>query len=147
MVVKTKYSTLLLLISLITSCIEKDNFYTKGEIQRIELLCNITWAGEKQANEDGISWQSIWEFNSNGTYKRTNIETDKEGNTKESTSNGLWSFYDPTFNIIYLGHKHYWDIQILTEEEFSFYDRDGEYGDPSMTRNHITLTPYNPSKY
>lgn len=40
------------------------------------------------------------------------------------------------------GGEHYWDIDELTKNKFSFYDRSGKFGDPFMNREYIELTPY-----
>lgn len=53
-----------------------------------------------------------------------------------------WSFGDPSFSTIYFGGEHYWDIDELTKNKFSFYDRSGKFGDPFMNREYIELTPY-----
>lgn len=73
---------------------------------------------------------------------RTNIEIDKQGNKKEANIYGQWSFGDPSFSTIYFGGEHYWDIDELTKNKFSFYDRSGKFGDPFMNREYIELTPY-----
>lgn len=72
----------------------------------------------------------------------TNIEIDKQGNKKEANIYGQWSFGDPSFSTIYFGGEHYWDIDELTKNKFSFYDRSGKFGDPFMNREYIELTPY-----
>lgn len=38
--------------------------------------------------------------------------------------------------------RGYWDIDELTKNKFSFYDRSGKFGDPFMNREYIELTPY-----
>ena len=78
----------------------------------------------------------------NRAYTRTNIEIDKQGNKKEANIYGQWSFGDPSFSTIYFGGEHYWDIDELTKNKFSFYDRSGKFGDPFMNREYIELTPY-----
>lgn len=75
-------------------------------------------------------------------HTRTNIEIDKQGNKKEANIYGQWSFGDPSFSTIYFGGEHYWDIDELTKNKFSFYDRSGKFGDPFMNREYIELTPY-----
>lgn len=50
--------------------------------------------------------------------------------------------YIPSFSTIYFGGEHYWDIDELTKNKFSFYDRSGKFGDPFMNREYIELTPY-----
>lgn len=95
---------------------------------------------EKEQN--GSVWQGTYKFNKNGTYTRTNIEIDKQGNKKEANIYGQWSFGDPSFSTIYFGGEHYWDIDELTKNKFSFYDRSGKFGDPFMNREYIELTPY-----
>lgn len=85
---------------------------------------------------------NTYKFNKNGTYTRTNIEIDKQGNKKEANIYGQWSFGDPSFSTIYFGGEHYWDIDELTKNKFSFYDRSGKFGDPFMNREYIELTPY-----
>lgn len=61
---------------------------------------------------------------------------------KEANIYGQWSFGDPSFSTIYFGGEHYWDIDELTKNKFSFYDRSGKFGDPFMNREYIELTPY-----
>lgn len=95
-----------------------------------------------RTDENGSVWQGTYKFNKNGTYTRTNIEIDKQGNKKEANIYGQWSFGDPSFSTIYFGGEHYWDIDELTKNKFSFYDRSGKFGDPFMNREYIELTPY-----
>lgn len=116
--------------------------YNHGEESIISLICDITWAGKKTTDENGSVWQGTYKFNKNGTYTRTNIEIDKQGNKKEANIYGQWSFGDPSFSTIYFGGEHYWDIDELTKNKFSFYDRSGKFGDPFMNREYIELTPY-----
>ncbi|MCS3135388.1 hypothetical protein NXW30_25310 (plasmid) [Phocaeicola vulgatus] len=97
---------------------------------------------KKTTDENGSVWQGTYKFNKNGTYTRTNIEIDKQGNKKEANIYGQWSFGDPSFSTIYFGGEHYWDIDELTKNKFSFYDRSGKFGDPFMNREYIELTPY-----
>lgn len=117
-------------------------YYNHGEESIISLICDITWAGKKTTDENGSVWQGTYKFNKNGTYTRTNIEIDKQGNKKEANIYGQWSFGDPSFSTIYFGGEHYWDIDELTKNKFSFYDRSGKFGDPFMNREYIELTPY-----
>lgn len=125
--------------------------FNVGEVKRqakeIETLKKenynlFTWAGKKTTDENGSVWQGTYKFNKNGTYTRTNIEIDKQGNKKEANIYGQWSFGDPSFSTIYFGGEHYWDIDELTKNKFSFYDRSGKFGDPFMNREYIELTPY-----
>ena len=102
----------------------------------------ITWAGKKTTDENGSVWQGTYKFNKNGTYTRTNIEIDKQGNKKEANIYGQWSFDDPSFSTNYFGGERYWDIDELTKNRFSFYERSGKFGDPFMNREYIELTPY-----
>lgn len=69
-------------------------------------------------------------------------EATGQGNKKEANIYGQWSFGDPSFSTIYFGGEHYWDIDELTKNKFSFYDRSGKFGDPFMNREYIELTPY-----
>lgn len=135
-------SILLLFLVFNAGCVEKQGYYNHGEEGVISLICDITWASEKTTDEKGSIWQGTYKFNKNGTYTRTNIEIDKDGNKKEANIYGQWSFGDPSFSTIYFGGEHYWDIDKLTKDIFSFYDRSGEFGDPFMTREYIKLTPY-----
>lgn len=135
-----------ILLAVLPGCVEKQGYYNAGEESVIALICDITWAGEKQIEDDGSSWQSVWDFNKNGTYSRINIEIDKDGNRKESTGSGHWSFATPNFSVLYFGGSNYWDIQELNEKHFSFYDRVGELGDPYMTREYVEFYPYNEEK-
>ena len=135
-------STVSLFLISNTGCVEKQGYYNHGEESIISLICDITWAGKKTTDENGSVWQGTYKFNKNGTYTRTNIEIDKQGNKKEANIYGQWSFGDPSFSTIYFGGEHYWDIDELTKHKFSFYDRSGKFGDPFMNREYIELTPY-----
>lgn len=42
---------------------------------------NLDW--RKKEYEDGSSWESIWNFDKDGTYTRANVEIDKDGNKKK----------------------------------------------------------------
>jgi hypothetical protein len=135
-------STVSLFLISNTGCVEKQGYYNHGEESIISLICDITWAGKKKTDENGSVWQGTYKFNKNGTYTRTNIEIDKQGNKKEANIYGQWSFGDPSFSTIYFGGEHYWDIDELTKNKFSFYDRSGKFVDPFMNREYIELTPY-----
>lgn len=84
-----------------------------------------------------------------GTEKITTVQKELSTAQKELNSMktdihiyGQWSFGDPSFSTIYFGGEHYWDIDELTKNKFSFYDRSGKFGDPFMNREYIELTPY-----
>ncbi|MCS2463206.1 hypothetical protein NXV09_20425 [Parabacteroides distasonis] len=68
---------------LLPCCVEKQGYYSSGEESIIALICDITWTGGKKEYEDGSSWESIWNFDKDGTYTRTNVEIDKDGNKKK----------------------------------------------------------------
>ena len=106
----------------LSCCVEKQGYYNSGEESIIALICDITWTGGKKEYEDGSSWESIWNFDKDGTYTRTNVEIDKDGNKKEGEIRGRWSFYTPNFSTLYFGGSHYWDIKELDKTIFSFYD-------------------------
>lgn len=136
---------LLIITSLIAmlqiSCVEKSGYYTESENSIIALICNITWMSKKTTNDKGMTYQDAYKFSKNGTYVRTLITTDKNGKEQQSTINAQWAFSDPNFGIIYFGHNDYWDLDELTEKKFSAYRRDGELGEPGMTREYFELTP------
>lgn len=67
----------------LSCCVEKQGYYNSGEESIIALICDITWTGGKKEYEDGSSWESIWNFDKDGTYTRTNVEIDKDGNKKK----------------------------------------------------------------
>lgn len=97
-------------IILTTSCIEKNGYFNYEEKTIISLICDTTWATNICKTEDRTG-QTIYNFNKNGTYKRTNIITDK--NEKKAEYNGYWSFYNPSLKVIYLGNRHFWEIEKL----------------------------------
>lgn len=97
---------------------------------------------EKINNENGTTYQDAYNFNEDGTYEHIIITTDSEGTEHINKTTRQWSFYDPAFNTIYFGNKHYWDIDRLNKEQFSFYDRSGEFGEIGMSREYVTLKPY-----
>lgn len=132
---------LLFLVSNI-GCVVREGYYNHGEESIISLICDITWTSEKRTDENESVWQTTYKFNRNGTYTTTNIGTDKQGNKKEANINGRWAFGNPSSGTIYFGGDHYWDIDKLTKNKFSFYDRSGEFGDPFMNREYTELTPY-----
>ncbi|MCS2663775.1 hypothetical protein NXV45_07760 [Phocaeicola vulgatus] len=68
---------------LLSCCVEKQGYYDSGEESIIALICDITWTGGKKEYEDGSSWESIWNFDKDGTYTRANVEIDKDGNKKK----------------------------------------------------------------
>lgn len=135
-------SIVLLFLILNAGCVEKQGYYNHEEENVIALICDIKWASMEVTDENGSIRQGVYKFNKNGTYTRTNIETDKDGNKKETNIYGQWSFGDPSFSTIYFGGEHYWDIDKLTKDKFSFYDRSGDFGDPFMNREYNELTPY-----
>ena len=53
---------------LLSNCVEKQGYYNDGEESIIALICDITWTGGKKEYEDGSSWESIWNFDKDGTY-------------------------------------------------------------------------------
>ena len=67
----------------LSCCVEKQGYYNSGEESIIALICDITWTGGKKEYEDGSSWESIWNFDKDGTYTRANVEIDKDGNKKK----------------------------------------------------------------
>lgn len=135
-------STVSLFLISNTGCVEKQGYYNHGEESIISLICDITWAGKKQQTKTAVSGKVHTNSIKTETYTRTNIEIDKQGNKKEANIYGQWSFGDPSFSTIYFGGEHYWDIDELTKNKFSFYDRSGKFGDPFMNREYIELTPY-----
>ena len=133
-------------MALLSCCVEKQGYYDSGEESIIALICDITWTGEKKEYEDGSSWESIWNFDKDGTYTRTNVEIDKDGNKKEGEIRGRWSFATPNFSTLYFGGSHYWDIKELDKTIFSFYDRTGELNDPTTSKEYVEFYPYNDGK-
>ena len=105
------------------------------------MICDITWISKKTTNDKGVSYQNVYTFSNNGTYARTLITTDKDGKEQQSTVNGSWTFSAPSFGVIYLGHNSYWDLDELTENKFSAYRRNGEFGEAGMVREYFELTP------
>lgn len=70
------------------------------------------------------------------------VEACNIGSSERHNLRSKESFGDPSFSTIYFGGEHYWDIDELTKNKFSFYDRSGKFGDPFMNREYIELTPY-----
>ena len=130
----------------LSCCVEKQGYYDSGEESIIALICDITWTGGKKEYEDGSSWESIWNFDKDGTYTRANVEIDKDGNKKEGEIRGRWSFATPNFSTLYFGGSHYWDIKELDKTIFSFYDRTGELNDPTTSKEYVEFYPYNDGK-
>lgn len=133
---------LAIIIITLQSCIEKEGYYNDGQNKIISLICDTIWCRDKINNENGTTYQDAYNFNEDGTYEHIIITTDSEGTEHINKTTRQWSFYDPAFNTIYFGNKHYWDIDILNKEKFSFYDRYGEFGEIGMSREYVTLKPY-----
>ena len=127
---------------LFSGCVDRIGYYTDGQEEIISLVCDITWASEVTVFDDGSTWQAVYQFKRDATYKRTVINTDSDGQKRISYNIGRWSFTDSNSICIYFGESKYWDFDILTEEMFSFYDRRGEWTDSSMRREYTVLTPY-----
>lgn len=133
---------LILLTTLLQiSCAEKNGYYNEGESSIIDLVCDITWISKKTVNDEGVTYQGIYNFKEDGTYARTLIATDKDGKEQQSAINGQWSFGDPSFSTIYFGRSLYWDIDELTEKKFAVYERNGNWGDPGVVRTYLEFTP------
>ncbi|WP_303010350.1 hypothetical protein [uncultured Bacteroides sp.] len=125
-----------------TGCVEKTGYYTEGENEIISLICDITWGGQKTANgDDGETIRETYEFRRDGTYTRTSIVTDEDGEERRNNVNGRWAFYNQSSNTICFGYDHYWDIEELTAKKFAVYDRRGEYGEMNMSREYKEFTP------
>jgi len=137
---KLVFIIIALTVILLTGC-QKEGYYTENENRIISLICDITWVGEKITNDEGITYQTVYEFERNGIYEKTSISIDKDGIERQSTFRGEWSFSDPSYGSIYFGYRHYWDIVELTEKKFSVYDRSGEWDDPFMTKEYVEHTP------
>lgn len=133
---------LAIIIITLQSCIEKEGYYNAEQNQIISLICDTMWARNKIINNDGTTYQDTYNFQKDGILKHLIITTNKEGKENINQTTKQWSFYDPAFNTIYFGNKHYWDIDILNKEKFSFYDRYGEFGEIGMSREYVTLKPY-----
>ncbi len=141
-----KFIFILIIVIFPTACIEKSGYYNAGENRIISLICDITWAKDIIYNDNGSTYQEIYQFNRDGTFQRLIITTSNNGAENTGTLNGQWSFYDPAFNTIYFGNKHYWDIDKLNEKKFAFYDRSGEFGEIGMSRTYKEMTPYSKNK-
>lgn len=137
---------IIITIILTTSCIEKNGYYNHEQNSIISLICDTTWATNIYETEDGTGY-TTYNFNKNGTYKRTDIITEKNEKEKKSEYKGNWSFGDPSFSTIYFGGNHFWEIKELTKNRFSFYSIHGDLSDPSVHKEYIELTPYNPPKH
>lgn len=133
---------IILIAILLLACVDENGFYSNSENHIISLLCDITWASKITTYEDGNTWQGLYKFYRNGTYKRTLINTDPNGNKKTSTIEGQWSFSDPSYSSIYFGRENYWDIDEITQNKFTFYNRFGELGSSTTTREYTIFTPY-----
>lgn len=131
---------------LTASCIEKNGYYNHEQNSIISLICDTTWATNTYETYNGTGY-TTYNFNKNGTYKRTDIITEKNEKEKKSEYKGNWSFGDPSFSTIYFGGNHFWEIKELTKSRFSFYSIHGDLSDPSVHKEYIELTPYNSSKH
>ena len=103
---------------LLSNCDEKQGYYNDGEESIIALICDITWTGGKKEYEDGSSWESIWNFDKDGTYTRANVEIDKDGNKKEGEIRGRWSFATPNFSTLYFGGSQWKYLQPIITQYF-----------------------------
>lgn len=137
------YGFILSLLVLLTGCVERVGYYSDDEENLISLICDINWATEVTTDEDGTTWQAVYQFKRDATCRRTLIQTSPDGEVKTSYITELWSFTDQSYSCISFTSGHYWDMDILTAEKFAFYDRSGEWNNPYMKREYTVLTPYN----
>lgn len=126
---------------LFVSCVEKSGYYSEGEEVTISLICDINWMNEAHQWDNGETTQSVWDFERDGTYTRTDFTTAPDGTEHHSQLKGRWAFTNPSQATLLIGHEHYWDIEKLNKQLFAFYDRMGELGDLSMTREYVELKP------
>ena len=138
---KKPFFIISVILVLVSGCVEKTGYYSDGEEGTISLICDNTWVNEKMVDDEGVTYRSVYNFKKDGTYSRNLIETDKDGQEKENSITGRWTFYDPSSKTIYFGNDHYWDIEELTAKKFAVYDRWGEYGQLHMSREYMELTP------
>ena len=96
----------------------------------------------KKEYEDGSSWESIWNFDKDGTYTRTNVEIDKDGNKKEGEIRGRWSFYTPNFSTLYFGGSHYWDIKELDKPPLPSTIKRKKQNNPFFFKEYVEFYPY-----
>lgn len=118
--------------------VQKELSTAQKELNSMKTDIHINEAKEAAAKAGKTVFNAVTSVFNVGEVKRI----DKQGNKKEANIYGQWSFGDPSFSTIYFGGEHYWDIDELTKNKFSFYDRSGKFGDPFMNREYIELTPY-----
>ncbi len=108
------------------------------------------WDGKEEAWKPNYHAHMIFDWTDGHTGKTVKLNRHDMAEMQTITAEclnmergyGQWSFGDPSFSTIYFGGEHYWDIDELTKNKFSFYDRSGKFGDPFMNREYIELTPY-----
>lgn len=99
------------------------------------------WDGKEEAWKPNYHAHMIFDWTDGHTGKTVKLNRHDMAEMQANIY-GQWSFGDPSFSTIYFGGEHYWDIDELTKNKFSFYDRSGKFGDPFMNREYIELTPY-----
>lgn len=116
----TKLNLAIMLLVLLSSCIEKAGYYGENRNTIIENLTEKEWNRTYHSQLDNgteidMDETYIFEKNGHGTYKET--ATYKNGKVEKRTSYFHWSFTTPNFKYIYLDLDCFWEIRELTPTE------------------------------
>lgn len=114
----------------ICSCTEKEGYYTKGEQDFIDLLCNNLWVKEKKNPDESVSL-TYYKFKSDASYTKTYKSINAEGHESVISYQYNWAFGDEHFNSIYFSYTNeYWMIKELNAGKLCVYNIRGHIGTP-----------------
>lgn len=122
---------LLIILSLLSGCIERTGYYDDGQQQVIDNLTkNKGWERTyHMTSYDGRECDiyELWTFKDDTNGSRKFVTTYEDGETTENISYFRWSFTIPNFSIIYIDSGLYWEIEKLTPDQLHIYET---YDDP-----------------
>lgn len=143
-----KSNILIILLSLLSSCIEKTGYYDSGQEAVLSRLTNNKWERTYHSKLDNGTEMDIYEvysFSTNGSGSYQTKTTYMDGNIENNTSYFHWSFMTPNFQYIYMDYPLFWEIRELTDDKLSIYET---YKDPLTEPNqhYRSFQEYTPVK-
>lgn len=136
-----KAASLMAVLILLGSCVEREGYYTQGEQEFIDLLCASLWVHEK-TYPDGAVMQTCYDFQSDATYTKVYRLTDAEGREDVASYKYRWAFGDEYFTTIcFSDTEEHWEIKELKADRLCVYCIRGESGTPSYHREYLEFHP------
>lgn len=121
----------LIILSLLSGCVEKSGYYDDGQQEVIDNLTkNKGWERRFHTTSydgRGCDVYELWTFKDDASGSRKFVWNYDDGKTEESLAYFHWSFTIPNFSIIYMDSGLYWEIDKLTPSQMHIYET---YDDP-----------------